>query len=125
MSLFNHLKALFTPAPRANPADCIARLKSGQALLVDVREPNEWAGGVARSAALLPLSDLTGARKQWKKFLAGLADRELLLYCASGARSRLAANILAAEGIRAVNAGGLDEWAAAGWAIEPGGRARR
>lgn len=124
MSLFKNLKAMFTPAPRANPAECIARVRAGTALLVDVREPGEWAGGVARSAALLPLSDLTGARAQWKKFLADLGDRELLLYCASGARSRMAASLLAAEGFRAANAGGLAEWAAAGWTIDRKARAR-
>lgn len=118
MSFLKMLKTMFTPAPRATPADSIARLRSGKALLVDVREPGEWKGGVAHSAALLPLSDLTGGRVQWKKFLADVGDRELLLYCASGARSRMATNLLAAEGFRAANAGGLADWASAGWVIE-------
>jgi rhodanese-related sulfurtransferase len=124
MSLLTNLKALFTPAPRATPAECVARLHAGKALLVDVREPGEWAGGVARSAALLPLSDLTGPRAQWKKFLTDVADRELLLYCASGARSGMAARLLTTEGFRAANAGGLADWVAAGWPIEKKPRAR-
>lgn len=118
MSFLKMLTTMFTPAPRATPADSMARLRSGKALLVDVREPGEWRSGVAHSAALLPLSDLTGERVKWKPFLAGVADRELLLYCASGARSRMAANVLAAEGFRAANAGGLVDWAQAGWTIE-------
>jgi rhodanese-related sulfurtransferase len=124
MSFLQTLKALFTPAPRTTAAEGIARLRSGKALLVDVREPGEWAGGVARSATLLPLSDLTGARLRWKAFLAEVADRELLLYCASGARSRMAANLLAAEGFRAANAGGLTDWVQAGWIIEKAHRSR-
>ena len=118
MSLLKILKTMFTPAPRATPADSLARIRAGKALLVDVREPGEWNGGVAHSAKLLPLSDLIGERGQWKKFLAEVADRELLLYCASGARSRIAANLLVAEGFRAANAGGLADWADAGWSIE-------
>jgi rhodanese-related sulfurtransferase len=118
MSLLHNLKAIFTPAPRANPANCMARLSTGQAVLVDVREPDEWRRGVARGAMLLPLSDLTGARTQWKKFLADIGERELLLYCASGARSGMAARLLANEGVLATNAGGLGDWSAAGWPVE-------
>lgn len=124
MSFLKTLKNMVTPAPRATPADSIARLRSGKALLVDVREPGEWTSGVAHSAVLLPLSDLTGPRVKWKPFLADVADRELLLYCASGARSRMAANLLAAEGFRAANAGGFSDWTQAGWAVEKPGRSR-
>lgn len=124
MSIFKMLKFMFASAPRAKPGEQLARVRSGEALLVDVREPGEWPGGVARSAALLPLSDLTGGRTQWKTFLADVAGREILLYCASGARSRMAANVLAAEGFRATNAGALADWAQAGWTIEKSARSR-
>ena len=117
MSLLTLFKAMFTSAPRATPADCAARVRSGEALLVDVREPGEWSGGVAHSAKLLPLSDLTGARTQWKPFLADAAGREILLYCAAGGRSGLAARLLTVEGFRAANTGGLSDWAAAGWPV--------
>ena len=121
MSLFNSLKSLLTPAPRLAPADAAARVRSGHALLVDVREPAEWRGGVAQHAVLLPLSDLTGARRHWGEFLAGAAGREVLVYCASGMRSGSAARILSHEGIRAVNTGGLADWAATGWpVVRPG-----
>ncbi|MBI4622356.1 MAG: rhodanese-like domain-containing protein [Verrucomicrobia bacterium] len=108
---------MFTAAPRLTPAECAARVRGGEALLVDVREPGEWAGGVADSAQLLPLSDLTGARAQWKPFLAGTAGREILLYCGVGGRSGLAARILIAEGVRAANTGGLSAWRDAGWPV--------
>ena len=123
MSLLKNLKALFTPAPRQDPAACMARLRAGQAILVDVREPGEWTGGVAERAQLLPLSDLTGARTKWKAFLAGLGGREVMVYCASGMRSGTAARLLANEGYRATNTGGLGDWANAGWKIvKPSGR---
>lgn len=115
MNLFKLLKSMFTPAPCLSPAECAPRVRSGAALLIDVREPGEWSGGVAQSAQLLPLSDLTGARTKWKEFLAEAAGREVLLYCASGGRSGLAARILVAEGVRAANTGGLADWLDTGW----------
>lgn len=117
MSLLKSLKSLLTPAPRIAPAEAAARVRSGHALLVDVREPAEWRGGVAQHAALLPLSDLTGARHHWRDFLAQAGGREVLVYCASGMRSGSAARILGGEGIRAANTGGLADWAAAGWPV--------
>ena len=98
-----------------SPADCASRIRNGEALLVDVREPAEWAGGVAESAKLLSFSDLNGPRAQWKQFLAEAKDREILLYCASGARSGMAARLLVSEGVRAANKGGIGDWLDAGW----------
>lgn len=115
MNPFKMIKSLFTPAPRSAPLACAHRIRSGEALLVDVREPGEWSLGVAKDAALLPLSDLTGARQHWQRFLAGASGREILVYCASGARSGLAARLLANEGFRTANTGGVADWAAAGW----------
>ncbi|HTL66984.1 MAG TPA: rhodanese-like domain-containing protein [Lacunisphaera sp.] len=119
------LKSLFTSAPRLAPADCAHRVRSGAAVLIDVREPGEWSAGVAHAAKLLPLSDLTGARHHWRPFLAEAKDREVLLYCASGARSGMAARMLVAEGVRAANTGGLAAWLDAGWPIaQPSPRTR-
>lgn len=125
MNPLKMMKAMFTSAPRLDPSECAARIRSGQALLVDVREPAEWATGVAQSAQLLPLSDLTGSRAEWKKFLAQAEGHELLLYCASGGRSGMAARILVAEGIQAANTGGLSDWLDAGWPMAKKAKARR
>ena len=118
------LRALFASAPRVTPAEGAARVRAGTAVLIDVREPAEWAAGVARGAALLPLTDLTGARRQWRTWLAAQTGRELLLYCKSGGRSAIAARILSAEGFRAADAGSLGEWAAVGWPIAPAPKTR-
>lgn len=97
------------------PAEAAKRVADGKAVLIDVREPAEWAEtGVAAPAALLPLSDLNGDRKQWKEFLEKNRDKELILYCRSGNRSGRAAAILAGEGFRTANAGGFSDWQAAG-----------
>lgn len=117
MNLIRMFKALFQSAPRVAPLECAHRVRAGEAFLVDVREPGEWADGVARSARLLAFSDLTGPRSQWQPFLTEAAGREILLYCASGSRSGFAAKVLAAEGHRVANTGGLGDWAAVGWPV--------
>lgn len=125
MNPFKLIKAMFTSTPRAAPADAAARVRAGEALLVDVRESGEWPSGIAEHAVLLPLSDLSGARAQWKPFLAAHDGRELLCYCAAGGRSAIAARILAAEGFRTANAGSLADWANAGWPVVPPAKAGR
>ncbi len=100
--------------PSITPAQAAARFAAGEAILIDVREPGEWARGVAEPAVLCSLSDLRRSRAQWTPILAANRDKELLLYCASGARSGIAAGILRGEGFRAVNIGGLGAWQSAG-----------
>jgi rhodanese-related sulfurtransferase len=91
------------------------RLKAGDAVLIDVREPDEWAEtGVAEPAVLLALSDLRAAREQWTPFLVKNRDKTLLLYCRSGGRSGQAAAVLAKEGFKVANAGGFKAWESAG-----------
>jgi rhodanese-related sulfurtransferase len=118
MSLLNSFFSLISPSGpgvrRVQPAEAAQLVRDGKALLVDVREPDEWSGGVAKDAALLPLSDLLGARSRWKPFLAGVGEREIVLYCRSGSRSSHAASVLAKEGFRTSNAGGFSDWKAAG-----------
>lgn len=118
MNPLKFIQAMFVSAPRFAATECFARVRSGEAVLIDVREPNEWAGGVAKGAVLLPLRDLGGGRGQWKAFLAKNAGRELLLYCGAGVRSAMAARVLTSEGFRAANVGSFAEWSAAGWPVE-------
>jgi rhodanese-related sulfurtransferase len=98
----------------------------GKAVLIDVREPAEWAeSGVAAPAVLLPKSDFDGDQKQWKEFLGTVGDKQLILYCRSGNRSGKVAAALAAQGRPTANAGAFKDWAAAGLPtrkVEPAGR---
>ncbi|HLP00390.1 MAG TPA: rhodanese-like domain-containing protein [Opitutaceae bacterium] len=104
--------------PRLAPAEAALRVASGEAVLIDVRETDEWREtGIVAGATPLALSDLRGARATWKPFLAVHKNRELILYCRSGNRSGQAARLLAAEGYRTANAGGLRDWIAAGQTI--------
>ena len=100
---------------KVTPTEAAKRVADGKALLVDVREPAEWAeSGVAAPAELLPMSDFNGDRKLWKPFLEKHAGKELILYCRTGNRSGKVATKLAEEGQTVANAGGFKDWAAAG-----------
>jgi len=108
------LRPLLFGGPRISPPAADAKVKAGEAVLIDVREPSEWTSGVAKPAALLPLSDLRGGRKQWAGFLQKNRGKTLILYCASGMRSGTAAGMLKKEGFTVFNLGGFGRWANAG-----------
>jgi len=96
-------------------AEAAKLVAAGSAVLVDVREPAEWAEtGVATPAVLLPKSDFDGAQKQWKGFLEQTGDKQIVLYCRSGNRSGKVAAALAAQGRKVANAGAFKDWQAAG-----------
>jgi rhodanese-related sulfurtransferase len=106
------------PAPALeSAAAALAAVQAGTGVIVDVREPDEWAEGVAQPAELLPLTDLRGARDQWGPFLAHHRDKRLFLYCRSGNRSGMAAALLAAEGFDTANIGAFSGWVASGLAV--------
>lgn len=121
MSLLNSFFSMLSPASsgvrRVEPAETVQLVRDKKAVLVDVREPAEWAGGVAQKAALLPLSDLAGPRLQWNPFLRQVGDREIILYCHSGSRCGAAARMLVAEGYKVANGGSLRAWHRAGLPI--------
>jgi rhodanese-related sulfurtransferase len=62
-------------------------------VLVDVRTPDEWAGGVIPGALRIPLDDLESRWKELEKI------NEVVCYCASGKRSLRAAQLLRDHGI--------------------------
>jgi rhodanese-related sulfurtransferase len=90
-----------------------AAWESGRALLIDIREPNEHATGVAAGATLLPMSQL-GRR------LAEIPldpSKPVLLICNTQNRSSRTLRALRERGyghVRFVN-GGMSEWAKRGW----------
>lgn len=107
--------ALAAEVQKIAPADVAKLVADGKAVLVDVREPAEWAeSGVAAPAVLLPKSDFDGAQTQWKDFLAQVGDKQVVVYCRSGRRSAAVASALAEKGVKTANAGGFKDWADAG-----------
>lgn len=90
-----------------------AAFESGRAVLIDIREPDEHATGVAAGATLLPMSQL-GRR------LAEIPTdpaRPVLLICNTQNRSSRTLRALRERGyghVRYVD-GGMSEWARRGW----------
>ena len=118
MGLINNLSSL-NPNPVLNLKDVACLVAQGDAVLIDVREPDEWAEtGVASCAVTLPLSELlNGPSEAWTQCLEENRDAELYLYCAAGRRSERAASLLLQQGYKATNAGSLKDWDEAGLPI--------
>jgi rhodanese-related sulfurtransferase len=83
------------------------------AVVLDVREDDEWAAGHIDGAHHIPMGELPGRFDD----VAGLADAspELVVVCRSGSRSARVVAWLAQNGVDAVNlAGGMGAWVSAG-----------
>jgi phage shock protein E len=75
------------------------------ARVVDVRTPDEFAGGAYPKARNIPLQALASRMRELEP-----RDRPVVVYCASGARSAMAARALKMSGFATVvNAGGLGD----------------
>ncbi|GAA5532484.1 MULTISPECIES: rhodanese-like domain-containing protein [Deinococcus] len=98
-----------------SPAEGQRMVQEG-ALLVDVREPNEYQEVHAGGATLLPLSEFEARYAELPK------DRELVMICRSGARSARAGQYLLDNGYaKVVNLeGGTLAWKDAGLPTEEG-----
>ena len=105
---------LFAYLTAMKPDEAARLIAAGEAVLIDVREPGEWANGVAGPALLHSLSDLRGSRRQWTRTLQDHRGKTFLLYCATGMRSGMAARQLKSEGHAAQNLGGFGRWARSG-----------
>jgi hydroxyacylglutathione hydrolase len=82
------------------------RLAAGQALAVDVRAPSEREAAKVAGSISLPLNHLAERARELP------ADRPLLVYCAGGYRSSIAASLLRQLGFTRVSeiAGGMAAW---------------
>ena len=76
---------------------------SEKAILLDVREADEWAAGHAPGAVHVPLGALVASEVK--------SDNPVIALCRSGGRSAKAAALLRTEGIDARNlTGGMQAW---------------
>jgi len=91
--------------------------EAGEAVIVDVREPHEFAEIRIPGATLIPLSGFDPAQ------VPPHAGRRLLFHCKSGVRCGMAAQLAAAAGepgpIYRLQ-GGIVAWVAAGGPVESG-----
>ena len=109
--------------PKLSPAEVQARIAAGNAVLLDVRDPPELAGGklrgaVAVSRGMLEFRADPAMPSHDARLLPGAM---VLVYCASGGRAALAGKTLRDLGYAQVfNAGGFKELAEAGLPTEAG-----
>ena len=101
------------------PADLAGRLATGKAVLVDIREPDEFARSHIAGARSLPLSSWESAH------LTLDPDADVVFTCRTGMRTAGACDRLAArvQGEAFVLEGGLDGWARAGLPVETNAKA--
>lgn len=82
---------------------------AADAVLLDVREYQEWMAGHAPTARHIPMSELPNRVDELPR------DRRIVCICRSGNRSGQVTGWLGAQGFDAVNmAGGMQRWAALG-----------
>ena len=103
------------PFTRISVTEAKEKLDAGAAVLVDVREPGEFAEVHATGARLIPVNTVLGEIKQIRQYADG---KEVLFICKSGQRSALAAEFAAAGGLSDVEMfnveGGTQAWVSAG-----------
>ena len=87
------------------------------AVVIDVREPYEFATGHVPGARLLPLAQLGLHADELPR------TERVYVICATGNRSLAAADYLARHGIDAISvAGGTSGWQRRGWPVQRGMR---
>jgi len=98
---------------RLGPDVAAARLRDG-AVLIDVRGPGERAKSRIAGSLAIPLTQLE------KRIDEVPRNRHLIVHCAGGYRSSVAASVLAAHGITDVSelAGGIAAWEQAKLPVE-------
>lgn len=95
--------------PQIHPNDVRAKLDAGEpVVLLDVRQPNEYAYCRLEPSEHIPLHELPG---RWEE-LDVPADALVVVYCHHGVRSLSGAAILMQAGIKNVASmsGGIEAW---------------
>lgn len=81
--------------------------QAGEILLVDVRQPEEFASGHIDSAINIPLGDVESQLETFEVF----REKKIILYCNTGNRSGQAAQLLIKNGYEKIyNADGVKEY---------------
>lgn len=105
-----------TGGPWVNPTQATQLINREDALVVDVREANEFASGHVLGAKNLPLARLDAVGAD----LAKRKERPVIVYCDGSDRAAKAAAALRKQGFtRVLNlSGGLGAWQQAGLPVE-------
>jgi rhodanese-related sulfurtransferase len=104
------------PVPSIDATAVQAKLnEKPKPIVLDVREPSEYAAGHIAGSTLIPSHQLASRMSELPK------DREIICVCASGSRSGSAARRLTSEGYPVLNlSGGMSRWMHAGLQVKKG-----
>ena len=106
------------PAPTIGAEELLARQAAGDPALVvlDVRTPAEFAAGHVPGAINVPHDQVAGRLPE----LAGLRDKDVVVYCGMGRRAALALEVLGKNGYTRLRHldGDMQGWVAAGRPVE-------
>ncbi|WP_298137636.1 rhodanese-like domain-containing protein [Acidiferrobacter sp.] len=93
---------------RVTTHEAVQMLNHKSAVVIDVREPQEFTSGHIARAINIPLGQVAARTQELKKY----KERPVILCCASGARSARAASALRKAGFTDVRnlSGGLAAW---------------
>ncbi|TXI76761.1 MAG: rhodanese-like domain-containing protein [Dechloromonas sp.] len=103
-----------------NPGEATLLINREDAIVVDVREADEFAAGHLPDARNIPGSKLAERISEIDKY----KDKPVIVCCATGMRSNKACAELKKNGFSRINnlAGGVDAWVGAGYPIKKGTR---
>lgn len=108
-------------APGMSPKEAVEKAAAGEVVVVDVRDMNELAmTGKAKGAVHIPLAVIRMQADPASPDFNQALDKSkpIAVYCASGARSSMAAQVFQNFGFEVTNIGGLGHWQMAGGEIE-------
>lgn len=102
-------------APSVTLEAARAALENASAVVVDIREPSEHLGGVAKGALLIPMGQISKRLDELPK----PGQKPLFVMCHTQNRSTRIADQLQAAGYTNVSyvQGGMSQWTARGWPL--------
>lgn len=104
------------PFTRISVAEAKEKLEKGEAVMVDVRNPDEYAEVHAKGVKLVPVNSVITQAAAIREYA---GNKEVLFICKSGQRSALAAEYATAAGIDDLPLfnveGGTMAWVEAGY----------
>jgi len=103
-------------AAEVGPMEAVQLINRKDAVMVDLREPGEFAGGHAPNARNIPVGQLDKRIGELEKF----KNRPIILVCQTGGRSHTATAQLKKAGIGEVMvlSGGINAWQQANLPVE-------
>jgi len=102
------LRSRLSGVKQLGPQEAVLLFNHEDALVLDVREPSEWADGHIAKARHIPLRQLKDKLGELEKF----KNKPIIAVCRSGNRSNHACGVLKRAGFEKLHnlAGGMQAW---------------